>query len=240
MTSRKPRHAFGAILRSALAQAPQWGFVTKNVAAVVTPPRVVREEVVPLTPRKGGGSTWPSVIVSRRSTPWRSPWGSARVKRWRFVGRTWTWGGTLRVRGLGAASVANGLLRAGVDPFPPDGLASTDLCRRAGGTPPASVGRAPPGRARWQDQDLVFPGDLGRPLDAHKVTRHFHALCEQAGSAGEDFMTSAIPARACCWLKASTPRVGDGGARRRPLRLHHHAEPPQRGGRPHGRGAPTT
>jgi len=39
-----------AILRSALAQALRWGVVSRNVAALVEPPRTVRHEIQPLQP----------------------------------------------------------------------------------------------------------------------------------------------------------------------------------------------
>ena len=39
-----------AILRSALAQAVRWGYITRNVAALVDSPRVPRHEIQPLSP----------------------------------------------------------------------------------------------------------------------------------------------------------------------------------------------
>ena len=41
-----------AILRRALGQSERWGLVVRNVAKLVTPPRIVREEVTPLKPKE--------------------------------------------------------------------------------------------------------------------------------------------------------------------------------------------
>ena len=41
-----------AVLRRALNQAMRWGLVSRNVATLVTPPRVTRQEIQPFTPQQ--------------------------------------------------------------------------------------------------------------------------------------------------------------------------------------------
>ena len=59
---------------------------------------------------------------------------------------------------------------------------------RAGRRAPRGGSRPGVGRLRrgpaWQDHDLVFPGQLGQPLDWHNVSqRAFHEIREAAGLA---------------------------------------------------------
>ncbi len=43
-----------AVLRRALRIAEEWGYISRNVARLVRPPRVTRKEIVPLTSEQAG------------------------------------------------------------------------------------------------------------------------------------------------------------------------------------------
>lgn len=173
-----------AILRSALAQALRWGFVTKNVAAVVTPPRVVREEVVPLRPEEARrlldmavGHRLEALYTVAVAVGLRQ--GEALALRWSDVDIE---GGTLRVRST-VRRIRGEMVYS--QPKSTRSRRTVSLPRTCVDALAAHRRRQSAERlragARWQDQGLVFPGELGGPLDAHTVTRHFHALCEKAG-----------------------------------------------------------
>ncbi len=197
-----------AILRSALAQALRWGFVTKNVAAVVTPPRVVREEVVPLRPEEARrlldmavGHRLEALYTVAVAMGLRQ--GEALALRWSDVDLE---GGTLRVR-----STVRRVRGEMVFSEP-----KSNRSRRSVSLPRICVDALVAHRRR-QSAERLRAGLGGR-------TRTWCSPASSAGPsmptpspatsmcsasrrewAGEGSTTSAIPAPACCWLKASTP-----------------------------------
>ena len=55
-----------AVLRLALGQAERWGMVSRNVARLVDPPRVIRREFVPSIPSRRGASSRSSAEIATR------------------------------------------------------------------------------------------------------------------------------------------------------------------------------
>lgn len=184
-----------AILRRSLRQALRWGFVTRNVAILVDPPRVRHPEIHPLSPDQAR-----ALLVAARGDRLEALYtvamavglrqGEALGLRWQDVDLET---GTLNVR------VALQRRGPGWDLVEP----KTARSRRSIALPAVVVAALRAHRirqlqevlwagSRWQgarpgvdldDQkpDLVFTSVIGTPLDGRNVTRRFQALLAAAG-----------------------------------------------------------
>lgn len=173
-----------AILRRALAQAMRWELLTRNVAALVDPPRVTREEIRPLTPeqartflREIHGDRLEALYAVAIACGLRQ--GEALALMWERVNLD---DGTL--------AVAKTLIR--VDGKLQLGEPKTARSRRTIMLPRVAIDALRAQRvrqleerllagSRWADSDLVFTSTIGTPLDRHNVTRQFQRLLARVG-----------------------------------------------------------
>jgi integrase len=173
-----------AVLRHALHQALRWGFVARNVATLVHPPRAQRTEITPLNAAEithffdaVSGDRLEALYVLALSTGLRQ--GEALGLVWQDIDV-----------GAGTVAISRALQKIGgeyhfVEP-------KTRLSRRVVHIPlttwqalEAHRGRQAAERlamgAHWQDLGLVFSTIEGRPLDASYVTHHLQKLLAKAG-----------------------------------------------------------
>lgn len=172
-----------AILRRSLGQAERWGLVPRNVAKLVDPPRVVRPEIVPLSRDEARallaaahGDRLEALYTVGIALGLRQ--GEALALRWDDVDLEEA---TLRVKRT-VQRIRGELVY---------GEPKSARSRRALSLPAASVEALKAHRRRqlaerlaafeWEDNDLVFCTQAGRPLDARNVARHFDRMCERAG-----------------------------------------------------------
>lgn len=178
------RHLHG-VLHRALGQATRWGLVARNVASLVSPPRAERREMRTLSPEQARafleaaeGDRFEALYVLALTTGMRQ--GELLALAWGDVNLD---AGTVRVRGTlqrtrdgltvtepkTAASRRQVTLgRAAVDALRRHRVAQAEERLRLG--------------AAWEDNDLVFPNEVGRPVDAGNVVgRSFLPLLRRAG-----------------------------------------------------------
>ncbi len=173
-----------ATLRRALGQAHKWGLVSRNVAALVDPPKAPRSEVMPLTPEQA--RLFLDAIEGDRFEALYHVALALGMRQGEILGLTWSnvdlSAGTLRVKQ--ALQKINGEWQL-VEP-------KTKRSRRT--LPlPATVAsklrehRARQNRARlnagdrWQDWGLVFTTGIGTPLDGVNVNKHFQRTLAALG-----------------------------------------------------------
>lgn len=173
-----------AILRSALAQALRWGVVSRNVAALVEAPRVIRHEIQPLQPdqaravldvarthRLGALFTVAIALGLRQGEALGLQWGAVDFRE-----------GTLNVR------VA--LQRVGkewhlVEPKSARSRRTISLPRVA--TVALRAHRVRQKRERllagkdWKETGFVFTTRIGTPIEPSNLTKTFKALLVKAG-----------------------------------------------------------
>jgi integrase len=180
-----------AVLHRALEQAVRWSMIPRNPAALVDPPRVLREEITPLDPSKARvfldasrGEKFEALFVLSLTTGLRV--GEALGLKWSDIDIEAV---TLRVnRQLQR-------LRRDSENSAPGKLAfsepknasrrTVDLSQRA-----VEVLRSHRKRqmeeqlrtgASWQHHGLVFASTIGTPLDAQNIiNRHFKPLLRRA------------------------------------------------------------
>lgn len=173
-----------AILRRALGQAQKWGEVSRNVAALVDPPRTVRHQVRPLSPEQA----WAFIEYTRddRLGPLFHVAIASGLRQGELLGLRWQdvdlSAGTLTVRH--AMQRVNGKPTL-VEP-------KTALSRRTVTLPASAVAalrvqhdrqafeRAAAGE-KWQEWNLVFASGIGTPLEPSNVTHRLQALLADAG-----------------------------------------------------------
>lgn len=171
------------VLRIALNRAMKWGLVSRNVAALVDPPRVVRREVRPLTPEQARrfldaakGDRLEALYSVAIALGLRS--GEALGLRWEDVDLD---GRTLRVRF--ALQRIDGKLTL-KEP-------KTEKSKRTVSMPDATVRALRAHRirqveerllagSRWQDRGFVFASTIGTPLEPSNVLKQFKAILERA------------------------------------------------------------
>lgn len=174
-----------AVLRRALGQALKWGSVGRNVATLVTPPRVTRHEITALTKEEvrallvaARGDAFEALYVLAVTTGMRQ--GELLALRWQDIDQDF---GSLRIRGslqrtssgfqIVEPKSISSRRRVTVSTTAMDALRrhrAGHLERRL------RIGRA------WHDQDLVFPNAIGRPLESSNLLRQsFLPLLERAG-----------------------------------------------------------
>lgn len=173
-----------AVLRRALGQAERWDLVSRNVARLVDPPRTPFREVIPLTPDEAqqlllaaSGARLEAMYFVALGLGLRL--GEVLGLHWQDVNLD---EGHLRVR--------VSLQRIG-----PDLVFTEPKSARSRRTIPLpeAVREALRSRRRvqlrerllagpiWEENDLVFATERGRPLDPRNVGRAFHRLCKRAG-----------------------------------------------------------
>ena len=163
-----------AVLRRALGQATKWGTVARNVAALVSPPRVKRHEITPLTAAQARAlldaaqdARLEALYALALSTGMRL--GELLGLRWQDVALD-----------AGILKVEHTLLRLR------DGLQLTEpktaRSRRRIALTPQAVDALRQHRARqaaerlhlgaaWEDHDLVFANEIGKPIEAGNLLR---------------------------------------------------------------------
>jgi integrase len=172
------------VLRSALVTAERWGYVTRNVATLVDPPRVPKHEITPLTPEQArrlieaaADDRHRALYVAALGTGLRQ--GELLGLRWEDMDLDT---GRLRVRHT-LANVGGTLTL--LEP-------KTDRSRRFVMLPESVVTALRAHRTRqrmehlvagprWVDSGHVFTTTIGTPLHAATVTRAFQAALERAG-----------------------------------------------------------
>jgi integrase len=172
-----------AILRRALEQARREELVHRNVAALVTPPRVVREEVQPLSPDEAlrllevakAGRLYALYSVAlaiglRRGEALALRWGEIDFDNatLRVTGSLQRIGGELRLTQPKTARSRR------VVPLP-------DVCVDALRAHRAAQAKERLRAETWADPDLVFTTTKGTPIEPRNLVRHFEALCRRAG-----------------------------------------------------------
>ena len=173
-----------AVLRRALGQAERWGTVPRNVARLVSAPRVPRSTTEPLTPDEARrlldtvrGERLEALYTVAIAVGLRQ--GEALGLHWADVDLV---GGTLAVR----------TALQWLDGKPSFVEPKTDRGRRTITLPGVTVGALRRHRVHqaeeklragpdWHETGLVFTTQVGGPLEPHAVTRQFQRRLVKAG-----------------------------------------------------------
>jgi integrase len=172
------------VLSMALRTAEAWGMVPRNVAAVVTLPRVVRPEITPLTPEQAR-ALLDSSADDRFGPLWRLALatgmreGELLALRWEDVDLD---GGWLTVRHTlqrieGRLTLVEPKTARGRRRLP---LPATTVTALRGHRTRQRTERLVAG-SRWTDTGFVFTTTIGTPLEAGRVWRAFQAALTKAG-----------------------------------------------------------
>ena len=171
------------VLRTALNKAVRWGYLERNVAALTDPPRTRVHEINVLSPAQArslldqvAGSRLEALYAVALAVGLRQ--GEALGLRWEDVDLD-----------EGSMAIRHALQRQGsglilVEP-------KSASSRRMLNLPEVALSALRRHRARqnaerlragaaWRDEDFVFATELGRPLDARNVVRHFKAQLKAA------------------------------------------------------------
>ncbi len=174
-----------AVLRRALGQAARWGLVARNVASLVTPPRLERREMATLSPEHArnlleaaAGNRLEALYVLAINTGMRQ--GEILALRWKDVDLD---GGTLQVR---ATLQSAGGEFVFAEPKTAHSRRQVALNRPAAEALRNHRSNQLAERLRlgtvWEDNDLVFANEVGRPIAATNLrNRSFWPLLERAG-----------------------------------------------------------
>jgi len=172
-----------AVLRLALENARRRGYVERNVASLVKPPRVRRHEIAPYTVEEARALL--TAAATDRLYALYSVAVALGLRKGEALGLRWSAvdleAGTLHV-GVALQRVGGRLQFA--EP-------KTGRSRRTISLPRASVEVLRDHRTRqdaerraavvWADCDLVFTTPIGTPIDPRNVNRQLDALIERAG-----------------------------------------------------------
>ena len=173
-----------AVLRRALGQAHKWGLVSRNVAALVDPPKATRTEVKPLTPVQA--RLFLDAIDGDRFEALYHVALALGMRQGEILGLTWSnvdlSSGTLRVKQ--ALQKIDGKWQL-VEP-------KTNRSRRTLPIPKIVLDKLREHRTRqkrdrlkagdrWQDWELVFTTGIGTPLDGVNVNKHFQRTLAALG-----------------------------------------------------------
>jgi integrase len=173
-----------AVLHRALDQAAKWGLVTRNVASLATRPRIKRQEMATLSPEQAKafleaaqGDRLEALYVLALTTGMRQ--GELLALRWRDVDLE---AGTVQVRatlqrtrdGFTLVEPKTASSRRQVA-LAETAVANLRRHRAAQGEERLRLGPA------WEDNDLIFANEVGRPIEAtNLIRRSFHRLLERA------------------------------------------------------------
>jgi integrase len=173
-----------AVLHRALGQAARWGLVPRNVASLATPPRIRRQEMATLSPEQARalletaqGDRLHALYVVALSTGMRQ--GELLALKWRDVDLD---AARLQVRatlqrvgdGFDFAEPKTARSRRQVA-LTATAIAALRRHRVAQAEERLRMGAA------WEDNDLVFANEVGRPIEAtNLIRRSFHPLLERA------------------------------------------------------------
>lgn len=159
-----------AILHHALDQALKWGYVARNVVALVEAPRVERHTVEPLTEAQAT-ALLQAVAGHRLEALYRIALGLG-LRRGEVLALRWVdvdlKARTLRVTAGKTASSTRTL------PVPEtlvDALKAHEQRQQ--------VERAEDDA--WRDHGLVFPSEVGTPISGRNLLRHFKSVLKRAG-----------------------------------------------------------
>ncbi len=174
-----------AVLHRARGQATRWGLTARNVADLVTPPRIVRHDMQALSPEQARAflaaareERLEALYAVALTTGMRQ--GELLALRWRDVDLE---GGRLQV----VATLQR--TRDGFTFAEP----KTGHSRRQVGLTEAAIVSLREHRSKqaaeqlwlgaaWEDKDLVFANEVGRPIEATNLLRRsFSPLLERAG-----------------------------------------------------------
>jgi len=176
-----------AVLRRALNQAERWGLVPRNVARLVSPPRVERPEPQPLTPEQA--RAFLAAVSEDRLAPLYTLALSLGARQGELLALTWP---DVDMAGR-TVSIRRTLQRydGGWHLDPP----KTERSRRTIALPASLVEMLRAHRSRqleerlragpaWQGEqwgDLVFANEIGEPLPGTQLTRRFQAVLATLG-----------------------------------------------------------
>lgn len=182
LSPRTVRHCH-AVLRVALGQALRWGLVSRNVAALVSPPRVEHTEVQPFNPEEA--RHFLGAVQGDRLEALYTVALACGLRQGEALGLLWDDvdldAGSLRV--CHALQRVDGVLTL-VEP-------KTARSRRNIALPALVVKALRAHRARqlqerllagqrWEDTGFVFTTTIGTPLDARNVQDGFKAVLARA------------------------------------------------------------
>lgn len=181
--SARTAHYARAILRSALNQAMKWGIVPRNVATLITPPRLVRREMTPLQPEQAhrlieaaDAHRLGTLITAALALGLRQ--GEALGLQWRDVDLD---AGTLHIRHALQRIDKTWTLTEPKSPrarrtivLPGIVIASLKTHRTMQLEERLAAGKD------WREQGFVFTTANGNPLEPSNLTRVFRALLKAA------------------------------------------------------------
>ena len=173
-----------AVLRRALGQAERWGVVPRNVARLVSPPRVALSKTEPLTPDEARRLL--DTVRGERLEALYTVAIAVGLRQGEALGLHWSDidldGGTLAVRHA----------LQWLDGEPSFVEPKTDRGRRTITLPSVTLTALRTHRVRqaeerlrvgphWRETGLVFTTQTGGPLEPHAVTRQFQRRLAKAG-----------------------------------------------------------
>lgn len=183
LSPRTVRYA-RAILRKALHQAMQWNYIFRNVATMVEVPRVEKFKIQPLTVEQAQ-SLLDSVQGHRLESLYRVAL-SLGLRRGEILGLRWC-DVDLNTRMLRievALQRVQGRLELSAPktessvrslPLPEVLVRSLHAHRQRQAQESLRLGDA------WHDHGLVFPSEVGTPMEPRNLLRHFKAVLKTAG-----------------------------------------------------------
>ena len=184
LSSTSVRHLH-ALLHNAIDQAMRWGLVARDVADLVTAPKVRRHDICTLAPERARAffsaattDRFEALYVLALTTGMRQ--GELLALRWQHVDLD---GGTVQVRG--SLQRVGGHL-AIVEPKTASSPRQVALTKTA--TEALRRHRVAQAEERlklgpaWEDNDLIFANEVGRAIEVRNLMRRsFLPLLEQAG-----------------------------------------------------------
>jgi integrase len=196
--------------RTALRQATRWGLISRNPIDAVDGPRVERYEIQPFTPEEA--RRFLTAIRGDRLEALYSVALTMGLRQGEALGLRWQ---DVDVA-LGYLNIRKQLQRFDgqfklVEP-------KTPRSRRMLALPGSIVTALQEHRDRqgserqfagnrWQDSDLVFTTDRGRPLDGTVVSHHFHRVLDRAGLAQRRFHDLRHSCATLLLMQGVSPRV---------------------------------
>jgi integrase len=196
--------------RTALKQATRWGLLVRNPLDSVDGPKVERYEIQPFTPDEA--RQFLAAIRSDRLEALYSVALTMGLRQGEALGMRWTdmdlEMGYLRVNKQ--LQRINGAFQL-VEP-------KTPRSRRAVALPASIVVALREHKdrqleekrvagERWEDSDLVFTTDRGRPLDGTVVSHRFHRVLDQAGLPQRRFHDLRHSCATLLLVQGVSPRV---------------------------------